>query len=290
MRINAYVLAADPAYLATSVSSYYSLVDRIVVSFDRDHVGWTGQPIPVSDCFKQLALVDPEGKLDYRPGSYCAPARHLLEADTAQRQDALDAASEGADWVVQLDGDEVMADPGVFADMLSRAAAASSGALDYPSRWIHGRAVDGQWLELSTRYWRSSASYPGPLAVVAGTRLKLARQADASLFRVDFRRRNTDPWHSPSVPVHAVISVDAAVLHFSWAREEEDLRAKARVSSHSNDFDWDDAIRRWKWRLHHPRLAVLSTPLRSRGGLGSNAWLRRTRLTIEPQRLLDLGV
>ena len=31
MRLHAYVLAADPAFLAQSVQSYYDVVDRIVV-------------------------------------------------------------------------------------------------------------------------------------------------------------------------------------------------------------------------------------------------------------------
>ena len=37
MRVNAYVLAADPAWLTSSVWSYYNLGDQIVVSFDESN-------------------------------------------------------------------------------------------------------------------------------------------------------------------------------------------------------------------------------------------------------------
>ncbi len=44
MRLNAYVLAADPAWIEESVASYYDLVQRILVSFDDSGTSWTGHP------------------------------------------------------------------------------------------------------------------------------------------------------------------------------------------------------------------------------------------------------
>ena len=50
MRINAYVLLADPAWLELSVRSYYPIVERIYASYDLNRKSWSGDPIPVDDC------------------------------------------------------------------------------------------------------------------------------------------------------------------------------------------------------------------------------------------------
>ena len=47
MRVTAYVLIADPNFLAASLGSYYRWVDRIVLSYDRTATSWTGTPLPV---------------------------------------------------------------------------------------------------------------------------------------------------------------------------------------------------------------------------------------------------
>jgi hypothetical protein len=284
-RLSAYVLAADPAYLAASVASYYDAVDQIVVSYDERHVSWSGYTIPVEQCLQELASVDTEGKLVYVAGAYSDPHQHPLVCETIQRQHALDVAAEGSDWVLQLDGDEVVPDLPAFLETIAAAAASGYDGLDYPARWIYGRAANGRWLELSSRVWGVVANYPGPLAVRSGASLHHARQIDGELYRVDFRSKNTDPFRPPDLRVDATVPPAAGVLHFSWARTEADLREKAVVSGHRDDFDWDGAIAKWLWHQRHPRLAVLGTPLRRRGSLGTRGWLRTTALPIDPDRL-----
>lgn len=112
MRLHAYVLAGDPAWATESLTSYYPLVDRVVVSFDRGHLSWSGRPMPVEAAIANLRLADPDGKIVLAPGNYSDPSRPFLDSETDQRQAALDAASEGADWVLQLDTDEIALDAG----------------------------------------------------------------------------------------------------------------------------------------------------------------------------------
>src|SRR4051794_39995802 len=50
MRLTGYLLAADPAWIELSVTSYYPLVSRIIVSYDERGLGWTGIDIPVQEC------------------------------------------------------------------------------------------------------------------------------------------------------------------------------------------------------------------------------------------------
>lgn len=263
-RISAYVLIADPSYLRESLTAYYPYVDRIVLSYDRTSTSWTGTPLPVGQCFDIVAQLDLDSKCVHAPGDFARLEHPPLVNETFQRQTALDAASDGADWVLQLDTDEVMLRPDVFFDMLDRADRAGCDGLDFPARWLYTRTGRGRYLEGTRRLWQSAASFPGPLAVRAGTALRHARQADVDLFRVDLAARNTDPWRGADAPVHAVIPKDSAVVHFSWVRDPEAIRRKFNWSGHTRLMTQPKVYRRWVWRTRHPLLTVLTTPLRRR--------------------------
>lgn len=265
LRINAYVLVADPSYLRESLGAYYSSVERIVVSYDRTATSWTGTPLPIEQCLEIITEIDAEGKCILAPGDFARLDHTPMDNETHQRQVALDQASDGADWVIQLDTDEVLSDPQTFFVMLRRAAAAGAGGLDYPARWLYTRTGRGRYLEASNRWWRRAASYPGPVAVRAGTRLRHARQADVPLFRVDFRTRNTDPWRGRDSPVHTTVDASQAILHFSWVRDLDVLRRKFGWSGHTHAMRPPAVLRRWLWRTKHPLLTVLMTPLRRKG-------------------------
>ena len=262
MRIAAYVLAADPAFLTESLLSYYAHVDRIVVSYDADSRSWTGTPLPVEECLDAIARLDTAGKCVLAPGHYSREGYEPLENETFQRQHALDLASEDADWVLQLDTDEVMPRPATFLRSLAKAEAAGAGGLDYPSRWLYARVGPGTYLESATRTGRLTASYPGALAVRAGTTLRHCRQADTPLFRVDVRPWNTDPYHPRDVIVHEVVPESHAVVHFSWVRSDEAMRVKFGWSGHAAEYTKPAVYARWRWRSDHPRLTALSSALR----------------------------
>jgi hypothetical protein len=279
IRLNAYVLAGEPSFIAASVQSYYAAVERIVVAHDDRGLGWSGNPMPVEESLRELRHVDPDRKLEFWPLTFADPALSPMACDTRIRQAALDRASEGADWVLQIDADEVIADLDVFLEMLHRAHRAGARGLDFPSRWIYARTTSGNVLECSTRWWRAAAGYPGPLAVKGGTTLRVARQCEGSLFRVDFRRRNTDPWHARGTPVHSTVPVRSGVIHFSWVRTAEELLEKARTSTHRHDFEWEAKIAKWRFRQRHPWLATALTPLRRKE---HPSWLRRARLPVDP--------
>lgn len=260
MRIAAYVLVADPAFLRESVAAYYPWVDRIVLSFDESSTSWSGARLPVAECLELLAPIDTEDKFVYAPGQFAAVGQPALESETRQRQAALEKAQAGADWVLQLDSDEVMLAPSAFFGALDRAASAGAAALDFPSRWLYTRVGPGVYLERSNRAGRIAASYPGALAVRAGTRLRLARQADAQHYRVDFSARNTDPWRPRDARVDEVIGADDAVAHFSWVRPASVIRKKFAWSGHADGIDASAEYERWVWRTKHYRLTAARTP------------------------------
>ncbi|TLP97039.1 hypothetical protein FEF26_08015 [Nesterenkonia salmonea] len=262
MRVTAYVLVADPNFLSESLRSYYHHVDRIVLSYDKTSVSWTGTAIPVQECLDVIETVDTNNKCVHAPGSYARLDHDPLDNDTHQRQQALDLASEGADWVLQLDTDEVMLDPEQFFRSLHRAESLGASAMDYPSRWLYAQVGPGRFLEASTRFGRPAASFPGPLAIRAGTQLVQARQAEVPLYRVDLRPWNTDPHHNHGSTVHEVISPESAVLHYSWVRDHATIRRKFGWSGHAQDYSQPVVYQRWARRQRRPRQSVLTSPLR----------------------------
>ncbi|WP_069387942.1 hypothetical protein [Cellulosimicrobium cellulans] len=262
MRLSAYVLVADPSFLGASLRAYYDHVDRIVLSYDATSTSWTGTPLPVDECLAVIKELDTDGKCVHAPGDYARPGTAPLDAETHQRQEALDLASQDADWVLQLDTDEVMLRPAAFLASLRRADGAGATALDYPSRWLYARVAPGRYLEASRRFGQPAASYPGPLAVRAGTRLVHARQVEGPHYRVDLGPWNTDPAHPHDVIVHEVVGQEDAVLHFSWVRRPETMRQKFGWSGHTAHYSRPGVYERWEHRTRHPRRAVLTSPLR----------------------------
>ena len=147
--VSAYVMLADPSYLAESLTAYYPYVDRIVLSYDEAGLSWTGTPLPVQQCLAVARSIDVDGKCVEAPGHFARLDKDPFENDTYQRQAALDAASESGEWVLQLDTDEVMLRPESFFAALRRAADADAGGLDFPSRWLYSRVAPGRYLEQS---------------------------------------------------------------------------------------------------------------------------------------------
>ena len=270
------MLLGDPTFLRASILAYYDRVDRIVLSFDESSTSWTGTTLPVERCLEIVQEIDVQGKCVSLPGRHDAHRSEPMRGETEQRQAALDAASDGADWVLQLDTDEVAPTPARLFGSLDRAQSSEAQGLDYPSRWLYARVARGRYLERTNRWWQVAASYPGPIAVRSGTRLRYARQIDGPLHRVDMRARNTDPWRARSARVDEVVGVDDAILHFAWVRAADVMERKLRWSGHAKQLADPSHYRLWLRRTRHPLAAAAGTPLRR------NDWYRVTRIPEPP--------
>jgi hypothetical protein len=275
MRINAYILAADPAWIEASVLSYYDMVNKIVVSHDDKSTSWTGTPIPVEECLSRLRAIDRDRKMIYSPGHYARLDHHPMENETYQRQCALDEAGKDADWVLQLDTDEVLMNLDIFKSCLNDAGAGKFAAMLYPARWLYQKVRNGIYLERCARFWRIQAGYPGPVAVRSGIKLRLARQCDVKTFRVDFSVNSDTPVPTGKSTVHRAVRLGQAIAHFSWVRSYEQMVAKSNSSGHAKDFDWKPEIRFWAWSASYPYLAFFLSPFRRASQIH---WLRVTKI------------
>lgn len=257
MRLHAYVLAADPAWIEESISSYYDLVDTIVVSYDADGRSWAGTELDPSEAIERARSVDRDGKMVLAPGHHALVHPDLLECDTRQRSAALARAGEGADWVLQIDTDEVVVDPDALMEAIEEADARGFDAVEYPMRYLYQHVRDDLYLERCRRFGRVATGYPGPVAVRAGAELLHCRQGPTSVYRVDLRARNTDPVHPRNAPVHRVVPDASAIFHYTWVRSHEDMHTKTSSWGHANDRDWGHEIELWNWAAQHPWQSTL---------------------------------
>jgi hypothetical protein len=254
MRINAYILAADPAWIESSVLSYYDLVKEIIVSYDENSLGWTGKPVQTEECLRRLKAIDKDSKMKYIPGDYAREEyfNDPMQNDTYQRQCAFRIAKENADWVFQMDTDEIVSDPSMLYSILLSVDKSEYQQLQYPSRWIYAKVNENLYLELSNRRYQVVATYLGSGAV----------RANASLFRCRSIERDEDICYITLNNFNSKYSIkpESAIFHFSWMRENEDLNLKFQAWSHSKDRDWTPDIKKRYWCVNHPYLATLISP------------------------------
>lgn len=257
MRLNAYVLLAEPEWLEISVASYYPLVRKIIASYDRSGRGWTGAPIRSEECVSRLRAFDSEGKVEFVAGDYGIAADPMAN-DTNQRREALASAEKGCDWVLQIDTDEVVPRPAPLVEALERASRAGAEVVRFPNRVIRQHVAGSEFLEECTRLWLPTGGTL-PLAVRPGVVPHRARESAGRSFRVGLHRHRVDarPGRRPQM----AIALRDSVIHLSWVRSAEGLQEKFTAWSHSRDRDWEQIFRRWQWAAQHPRLATAVTPL-----------------------------
>lgn len=247
MKVAAYVLLGDPAWLVPSIRSYYNHVTTIVASYDQDFLSWSGSDMgpEMRTCIRLFQENDPDGKVVLLPGPFTCPGEHPQIGETRQRQAAIDAASQHGDWVLQLDTDEIVQDPDHLLDEIHLTDRSALDALEYPARWIYTHVFDNWFLERGTRRLGRWDAIPGPIAVRSGTTLRFARQAD-----VDCRSLRFSSGRGGG------IDLDRAILHFSMVRSGPAMRWKAATSGHAPDLDWDLRLRRWEQARRHPMRAI----------------------------------
>jgi hypothetical protein len=237
MRLAAYVLAADPAWIERSLRSYYEVVDEIVVSYDRDGRSWTGTPIPVDDCVRRLQALDRDGKLRLAPGDFAGHGGSPMERDTAQRRVALAEAGRNADWVLQLDTDEVLPEPAALLDALRLAEELGLHAVEWPMRVLFRTLSGGRFLEVCARDGADRFEYPGPVAVRPGVVLTDARRAEGSFLRPvvhgDDRSLQVARDPEPGEVRRHLVEPQQAILHYSWAGSSSRVRRKVGSWGHN---------------------------------------------------------
>jgi len=247
--LHAYVLAADPTWIESSVGAYYPHVEKIIVSFDRTGRGWTGASIPVEECISRLRCMDGDRKMQFIGGCYSERVSDPMENDTLQRNAALAQATEGARWVLQLDTDEWLPDVDAFLEALAHAERLDLGALEWPMRVLYRKMSGGRILEVCSRERGDHFEYIAPVAVRTGVRLVHSRRTACPFLRAV--ARGDDKSGQLRRPLaegerrEALLDSSEAIIHNSWARSPSDLRRKLASWSHAGARAWIYYLARW---------------------------------------------
>jgi hypothetical protein len=208
---------------------------------------WTGADLSaeISRGRELIEALDLDGKVEWLERDFVPEDRDPSRGETYQRQASLDVASEGADWVIQLDSDEVVPDLDYFVAQVLAADRDGADGLEYSGRWLHTH-VRGRWFtETSTRRMKFWDGVPGPVAVRVGTRLHFHRMIEGRS-----RRVTVGPGSDHVMPL------DKAILHFSMVRTAGAVNWKSRSNSHANHFDWSPKIARWNELNERPLVGV----------------------------------
>ncbi len=269
MIVNAYLLLADDAWLERSLRAYYPFINWLTACYDENGRGFTGCPIDISPARETLQRCDTEKKVQWLSAPFHCRELSPLEVETKMRQAGLAEAGSGADWVIQLDNDEVLPDPDAIQSALMMADRLGASAIEWPMRTLFRQLSDSQFLEVCGKNGEPSYSFQGAIAVRPGVQLELARWVKATRLRFI----TPEPQHNllatddalsdPQVIPITAIRPDQAIWHFSWARTEENLRTKLQCWGHAHQFNgrrylkrvWRKSDRDWpKMRNFHPFL------------------------------------
>lgn len=233
-RIGAYVLAADPTWLTSTVARYYDVLDDLAVIAAADGAGWTGAPIEAQRCVDLVRGIDTRGIVRVVHGRWRDTA-DPLRAETAQRQAAIDSFTR-VDWVIQLDGDELLPDPAPLLAAMTAADHLGLDAIEWPMRVLFRRRRNGSYLEVTDAAGRAHFEYPGPVAVRPRVTLTEARRAEGGFLRMAVHDDDTS-WQltAPAAPGEVRrpdLLASQAVVHNSWARDPRAVRRKLASWGH----------------------------------------------------------
>lgn len=258
LRLGAYVLAADPAWLKSSIGRYYPLLDSLVVSVPSDGLGWTGNPVPAMECLDLVREADTRNIATVVTGSWSG-YRSPSEADTAQRRAALAAVDQSVDWILQIDTDEVLPDPQRLLEAMRLADDLDVPAIEWPMRVLYRTARRGKFIEVVATDGCPRYDYPGPIAVRPGVDLIDCRRASGRFLRmvVDGDVRSLQITRPPVEGElrRPALGSEEAIWHNSWARSPKEVHRKVSSWTHNEGlrtslYYWTTWLpSRWSWRF-----------------------------------------
>jgi hypothetical protein len=208
--------AYDYQDLIRSIGFYYAIADEIIIGLDADRVSWSGHRFEFDDgeFRRRLAAADPDGKIRVVEDNFHQfdlPARN----DTHERNVLSTHCADG-NWIVQIDADEYLINPGEFKAFLDQAP---------PDALVHAN-----WITVFKTF---GAKY---LVIDTG------RRFDATP-PVAIRRKRA--YVSCREVGYSGIASPGVLLHMSYGRTRDGLQQKLRHWTHSGDFDTVKYLELW---------------------------------------------
>ena len=258
MTFAAYICLGDPAWIEASVMSYYPYVDKIIATYDCDGLSWAGPKIDVDVCIQRLKAIDLQNKVEFVAGRFSVAANYdnPMLSETMQRQLGLELASRHADWVLQLDTDEIISNWKVFAAHIEHASVDGFDALYYPSICVNQLISRNLALESCRRWGVRQTGYPGPLCIRSGSKLYMGRRSLGNTLHVACKDSfNTVIESHATVCDTKVFEVDC-VVHITKGRTPAYMEQKFKTWGHAKDRDYDTDLKYWNLVRKYPWLLL----------------------------------
>jgi hypothetical protein len=239
--------------------SYYPYVENIIATYDESHKSWSGPLLDIGDCIDRLRKIDVENKVKFVAGNFSRREFYSnpIENDTYQRQYSLDLASVGADWVLQIDTDEVITSWSVLYECVRRADDSCCESLYFPSIYVYQLISNRLALESCRRMGVRQAGYPGPIAVKSGTKLYLSRRTLAKPLHYRWETGFSTVIEPSAVVATYPIATSDCIVHFSRARSSEYMVKKFSTWGHAKDRDFSDDMRFWHMVAKYPIVGMV---------------------------------
>lgn len=208
------LLAYDYRYAFGAISSYYDIADEIVLGLDSDRLSWMRQPfvIDIDEVAKFISQIDQKKKIRIVEGNFHT-SDHPMENETLERNALSLQCSEG-NWVLQIDGDEILMNAPEFRQWLQTAPPDHRCA----ARWFN-----------VFKFFGDKALMIDPPTELTPVATKLRGQ-----------------YVSARVTQQPVVVSPLNLLHFCYGRSPEDLLAKLRNWGHARDFNISAFFEMWK--------------------------------------------
>jgi hypothetical protein len=214
------LISYDYQFLLQSLPHYVNDVDEVILGLDKYRQTWSGNSFSIPDSFfLQLSALDPEKKIRILEDNFYIPDFTPIQNDTRERNFLTNFVKPG-NWMISIDADEVLVSAQLLKEFLANLSDPDVCVL-VPVVTIFKRLADSSLLIARTREGGDPSYLPvatrSPNSFI-GARYTAQRQALCS----------------------------AKILHYSWARSDDDLYMKLKNWGHSTHFDVESYFSLWQ--------------------------------------------
>ncbi len=210
------LLAYDTVYFEESVRSYLDIVDEVVIGLDENRETWSGGSFDL-DPHITSRLLGISDKVRIVEDQFFIPGLSAMENDTRERN-FLSSHVQGADWLLSIDSDELLMNASDLQDFLA-------------SQSDKDNCLLGNWVSV---YKELDDSY-----------LVVGNSGEVFLHPTPIVTSVPEIFINARWTTQSNIMSPAILLHFTWARSEEELRRKLDNWGHSSDFCIDHHFELW---------------------------------------------
>jgi hypothetical protein len=208
------LLAYDYRYAFNAIRSYYDIADEIILGLDRERLSWMKQPFPIdmNAVSAFISQIDRGKKIRIVEGNFHS-ADHPMANDSLERS-ALSLECAEGNWVVQIDGDEIL-----------------MNAMDFKN-----------WIKTANPEYNVMARWIGVFKAFGSQVLVIDPPTEVAPVATKLRGQYTGARATKQQGIMSPLNL----LHFSWGRTPDELLTKLRNWSHAKDFNIDAFFRMWQ--------------------------------------------